>query len=44
MAVVSQHYQPVNVLKFTDDGVHLVSGGDDSRVIVWQLNRYKLIR
>ncbi len=39
-AVVSQHYQPINVIRFSDDRVHLVSGGEDSRVIVWRLNRY----
>lgn len=38
LAVVCQHYQAVNVVKFTDDGVHFISGGDDSRVIVWRLS------
>ena len=40
LAVVSLHYQPVKVLKFTWDGVHLLSGGDDGRVVVWRLARY----
>ena len=39
LAVVSQHYQPVSVLVFSDDGLWLVSGGDDGRVIVWSLQR-----
>lgn len=39
LAVLSQHYQPVSVLRFTDDGVHFVSGGEDGRVIVWKLTR-----
>lgn len=39
LAVVSQHYQPVSVLVFSDDGLWLVSGGDDGRVIVWSLRR-----
>lgn len=37
LAVVSQHFQPVAVIRFTDDGVHFVSGGKDGRVIVWKL-------
>lgn len=40
VAVASLHYQPVKVLKFTEDGVYLLSGGDDGRVVVWRLARY----
>ena len=40
VAVVSQHYQVVNVLKFTDDGTYLLSGGADARVLVWKFNRF----
>ena len=40
LAVVSQHYQPVAVLRFTDDGTHFISGGADARVIVWSMGRY----
>ena len=40
LAVVSQHYQPVAVLRFTDDGTHFISGGSDARVIVWRLGRW----
>lgn len=40
LAVASLHYQPVKVLKFTEDGVHVLSGGDDGRVVVWRLARY----
>ena len=39
LAVVSGHYQPVSVLKFTDDGRWLISGGEDGRVLVWSLKR-----
>ena len=39
VAVVSQHYQVVNVLKFTDDGTYLLSGGADARVLVWKFSR-----
>lgn len=39
LAVVSQHYQPVSSLVFSDDSLWLVSGGDDGRVIVWSLRR-----
>lgn len=42
LAVVSQHYQPVSVLVFSDDGLWLVSGGEDGRVIVWSLRRLVL--
>lgn len=37
MAVVSRHYQNVNVIRFTDNGSHFVSGGEDNLVIVWSL-------
>ena len=40
LAVVCQHYQPVSVLRVTDDGTYLISGGADARVIVWRLARY----
>lgn len=39
LAVVSQHYQPVSVLTFTDDGQWLISGGEDGKVIVWSLRQ-----
>ena len=39
LAAVSQHYQPVSVLCFIDDGTHFISGGGDARVIVWRLGR-----
>ena len=39
VAVVRQHYQVVNVLKFTDDGTYLLSGGADARVLVWKFSR-----
>jgi len=37
LSVLSRHYQPVSVIKFTRDGSHLVSGGEDGQVLVWSL-------
>ena len=42
VAVVNQHYQVVNVLRFTDDGTYLLSGGADARVLVWKFSRLDL--
>jgi pre-rRNA-processing protein IPI3 len=39
MASASRHYQNISVLKFIDDGSHLVSGGHDNLVIAWRLAR-----
>ena len=39
MASASRHYQSISVLKFIDDGSHLVSGGHDNLVIAWRLAR-----
>ena len=39
LAIARQHYQRVNVLKYTDDGTYLLSGGADARVLVWKFNR-----
>uniref|UniRef100_A0A182WD28 WD repeat-containing protein 18 n=1 Tax=Anopheles minimus TaxID=112268 RepID=A0A182WD28_9DIPT len=39
MASVSQHYGKINVLRFTDDGSHFISAGQDCRIIVWNLSR-----
>lgn len=36
--MLSKHYQPINCIKFTDDGSHFVSGGQDGQVIVWSLS------
>ena len=33
------HYSTVSVLKFTDDGNHLLSGGEDAAVRVWFMAR-----
>ncbi|XP_071792637.1 WD repeat-containing protein 18-like [Asterias amurensis] len=35
LAVLSRHYQKVTCLCFTDDGSHLISGGEDNLVMVW---------
>jgi pre-rRNA-processing protein IPI3 len=32
----SAHYRPVTVLKFTDDGSYLISGGQDGMVLAWK--------
>ncbi|KAK2164982.1 hypothetical protein NP493_1389g00040 [Ridgeia piscesae] len=39
LAVLTRHYQNINCVRFTDDGSHLVSGADDSLVLVWALAR-----
>jgi len=39
MAVGTRHYQRITVLKFSDDGVYLISGGDDNLVVVWSMSR-----
>lgn len=38
LTMLTKHYQPVNIIKFTDDGSHFVSGGQDGQVIVWSLS------
>ena len=40
MATGSRHFQSINVLRFTDDAAHLISGGDDNLVVVWNMARY----
>lgn len=39
MAIGSRHFQSVTVLRFTDDGAHLISGGNDNLVVVWNMAR-----
>ena len=39
MAVGSRHYQRITVLRFSDDGAYLISGGDDNLAVVWSLSR-----
>jgi len=39
MAVGLRHYQRVSVMRFTDDGAYLISGGDDNLVVVWSMSR-----
>lgn len=36
--MLTKHYQTVNRIKFTDDGSHFISGGQDGQVIVWSLS------
>eukprot|EP00039_Didymoeca_costata_P033523 m.42772 g.42772 ORF g.42772 m.42772 type:complete len:472 (-) comp9910_c0_seq1:201-1616(-) len=36
--VESAHYRGINVIKFSDDGSYLVTGGDDAVVHVWATN------
>lgn len=38
LTMMTKHYQPINCIKFTDDGSHFVSGGQDGQVIVWSLS------
>ncbi|KAK6180032.1 hypothetical protein SNE40_012253 [Patella caerulea] len=39
LKVISRHYLDVKCIKFTDDGSHFISGGEDNLVIVWCLAR-----
>lgn len=36
---ISKHYQKINVIKFTDDGSHFVTGSQDGGVLVWNLSK-----
>lgn len=38
LTMLTKHYQPINCIKFTDDGSHFISGGQDGQVIVWSLS------
>lgn len=40
LALLSRHFQRVSCLKFTDDGSHLLSSGEDNLVLVWKMARY----
>jgi len=35
--VLSSHYQPVSCIKFSEDGSHFVSAGQDGQVLCWNL-------
>jgi WD40 repeat protein len=37
LAELSRHSAAVNCVRFSPDGAHLASGGDDNVIIVWQL-------
>ncbi|KAJ7372545.1 hypothetical protein OS493_019054 [Desmophyllum pertusum] len=39
LALLSRHFQRVSCLKFTDDGSHFLSAGDDNLVMVWKMAR-----
>ena len=39
LALLSRHFQRVSCLKFTDDGSHFLSSGDDNLVMVWKMAR-----
>lgn len=36
--MLTKHYQPINCIKFADDGSHFISGGKDGQVIVWSMS------
>ena len=40
LVILSRHYQRVSCLKFTDDGSHFLSSGEDNLVLVWKMARY----
>ncbi|PNF43726.1 WD repeat-containing protein 18 [Cryptotermes secundus] len=37
LAVAVRHFQSISCVRFTDDGSHFVSGGEDGLVLVWSL-------
>ena len=37
LGLLSRHFQRVSCLKFTDDGSHFLSSGDDNLVMVWKM-------
>lgn len=37
LGLLSRHFQQVSCLKFTDDGSHFLSSGDDNLVMVWKM-------
>ncbi|XP_015761524.1 PREDICTED: WD repeat-containing protein 18-like [Acropora digitifera] len=39
LAVLSRHFQPISCLRFTDDGSHFLSSGEDNLVLVWKMSR-----
>lgn len=39
LAALSRHYQSVTSIKFTDDGSHFVSAGQDGMVLLWKLSQ-----
>ena len=39
LATLSRHFQSVSVLKFSDDGSHFLSGGEDNLVMMWKMAR-----
>lgn len=36
---IAKHYQAISVIKFTDDGSHLITASQDGSVLVWSLAR-----
>ena len=40
LVILSRHYQCISCLKFTDDGSHFLSSGEDNLVLVWKMARY----
>ncbi|CAH3026839.1 unnamed protein product [Porites evermanni] len=39
LVILSRHYQCISCLKFTDDGSHFLSSGEDNLVLVWKMAR-----
>lgn len=37
LTIITRHYQAITTIKFTEDGSHFVSAGEDGMVIVWSL-------
>ncbi|CAD7089774.1 unnamed protein product [Hermetia illucens] len=39
ITALSKHYQAVTKIKFTDDGSHFLSAGQDGNIVVWNLTK-----
>ncbi|XP_068726659.1 WD repeat-containing protein 18-like [Montipora capricornis] len=39
LASLTRHFQRISCLRFTDDGSHLLSSGEDNLVLVWKMAR-----
>lgn len=38
LCVAARHFQPITCVRFTEDGSHFVSAGEDGMVCIWSIN------